>query len=128
MRAPPGTATALDKAVTIEQRMDGTVGRNFNPRKSADQTLTNLSSTPGGVFVLQVQDVVLYLEGQLVSVVMGPSASVCEALNAAFLITVEDLVPGLAGDAELPARFRHRLAGGPQTAFFRPSPNTPSKA
>jgi hypothetical protein len=31
----------------------------FNPRKSANQTLTNLSSTPGGVLVLQVQDVVL---------------------------------------------------------------------
>jgi hypothetical protein len=43
-------------------------------------------------------------------VVMGPPASVCEPLNAAFLVTVEDLETGLTGDAELPA------------------PNTPSKA
>jgi hypothetical protein len=76
--APPGMATALDKAVAIEQRLNGTVGRNFNPRKSANQTLRNLSSTPGGVLVLQVQDVVLYSEGQLVCVVTGPPASVCE--------------------------------------------------
>jgi hypothetical protein len=34
----------------------------------------------------------------------------------------------LARDAEIPAKFRHRLAGELQTAFFRPSPNTPSKA
>ena len=38
-----------------------------------------------------------------VCVVMGPPASVCEPLNAAFLVTVEDLVTGLTGDAELPA-------------------------
>jgi len=31
--------------------------------------------------------------------------------NAAFLIALEDLVPGLARDAEIPAKFRHRLAG-----------------
>ena len=60
MRESPGTTAALNKAVAIEQGMDGTVGRNFNPRKSANQTLTNLSRTPGGVLVLQVQDVVLY--------------------------------------------------------------------
>jgi hypothetical protein len=122
LRAPPGTTTALHKAVAIEQGMDGTVGRNFNPRKSANQTLTNLSSTPGGVLVLQVQDVVLYLERQLVCVVMGPPASICEALNAAFLIAVEDLVT-----CKVPPSPR-RLAGEPQTAFFHPSPNTPSKA
>jgi len=46
LRASPGTTTTLHKAVAIEQRMEGTVGRNFNPRKSANQTLTNLSSTP----------------------------------------------------------------------------------
>jgi hypothetical protein len=50
------------KTSLIEQGMDGTVGRNFDPRKSANQTLTNLSSAPGGALVLQVQDVVLYLE------------------------------------------------------------------
>jgi hypothetical protein len=44
LRAPPGTTAALDKAVAIEQRMDGTVGRNFDPRKSPNQTFTNLSS------------------------------------------------------------------------------------
>ena len=69
------------KAVAIEQRMDRAVSRNFNLRKSADQTLTNLSSTPVEVLALQVQDVVLCLKGQLVCVVMGPPASVCEPLR-----------------------------------------------
>jgi hypothetical protein len=54
-------------------------------------------------------------------------ASVGESLNATFPITIEDLVAGLARNAEFPAEFRHRFAGEPQTAFFRPSPNTPSK-
>jgi len=111
LRAPSGSAAALNKAMAIEQRMDGTVGRNFDPRKSADQPLANLSSTPGGVLVLQVQDVILYLEGQLVRIVMGTPASICEPLNAAFLITIEDLVTRLTGNPKLPAKFRHRLAG-----------------
>jgi hypothetical protein len=37
---------ALDKAVAIEQRMDGVLGRNFDARKSADQALANLSCVP----------------------------------------------------------------------------------
>src|SRR5215470_7130458 len=111
LRAPSGSAAALNQAMAIEQRMDGTVGRNFDPRKSADQPLANLSSTPGGVLVLQVQDVILYLEGQLVRIVMGTPASICEPLNAAFLITIEDLVTRLTGNPKLSAKFRHRLAG-----------------
>jgi hypothetical protein len=73
--------------------------------------LANLSRTPGGVLALHVQDEVLYLERQLVGIVVGTSASVSESLNAAFLITVEDLVAGLTGNPKLPAKFRHRLAG-----------------
>lgn len=128
LRAPPCTAAALDKAVAIEQSMDGALGWNFDPGESADQALANFSRTPSGVLTLHVQDVVLDLERQLVRVVMGTPTSVGQPLYAAFLIAIEDLVAGLAGDTELPAKFRHRLAGEPQTAFVRPSPNTPSKA
>jgi hypothetical protein len=53
-------------------------------------------------------------------------APVGQPLNATFLVAIKDLVAGLAGDRELSAEFRHRLAGEPQTAAFRPSPNTPS--
>jgi hypothetical protein len=83
---------------------------------------------PAGVLALHIQDVVLDLERKLVGVAIGTPASVSEPLHATFLIAIEDLVAGLAGDTELPAKFRRRLAGEPQTAFVRPSPNTPSKA
>ena len=44
-------------------------------------------------------------------VVMRPPASIGEALNAAFLIAIEDLIAGFARNPKLPAKFRHRLAG-----------------
>jgi hypothetical protein len=44
-------------------------------------------------------------------VAVGTPASVGKPLNAALLLTIEDLVTGLAGDTELPAQFRHRFAG-----------------
>src|ERR1700693_762704 len=62
------------------------------------------------VLVLYVQDEVFDLERKLVGVAIRTSASVREPLHAVFLITIEDLIAGLAGDAKLPAKFRHRLA------------------
>jgi hypothetical protein len=43
------------RTVAIEQRMDGALGRNLDPRESADQALANLC-TPGAVLALDVQD------------------------------------------------------------------------
>jgi hypothetical protein len=43
-------------------------------------------------------------------IAIGPAASVGQPLNAALLIAIEDLVAGLARNAELPAKFGHRLA------------------
>src|SRR5260370_40356730 len=121
-------AAALDKAVAIQQRMDGALGRNLDPGESADQALANLSRTPGGVLTLHVQGVVLHLERQLVRVVMRAAASVGQPLHATFLVAFKDLVAGLTRDPKLSAKFRHRLAGDPRTAVFHPSPNTPSMA
>jgi hypothetical protein len=67
------------------------------------------------VLALYVQDVVLDLERQPVRLVMGTPASVGQALNAAFLTAIEDLVTRIARDAELSAKFRHRLAGEAQS-------------
>jgi hypothetical protein len=83
------------------------------------------------VLALYVQDEVFDLKRKLVGVAIRTPASVREPLHAAFLITIEDLIAGLAGDAELLAKFGsspRRLAGEPQTAVFHPLPNTPSKA
>src|SRR5215472_16792835 len=97
--------------MTIQHRMDGALGRNGDPRESAQQALANLAGTPAAVLALHVQDGVLHLEGELVGVALGSSASVRQPLHAAFLIAIEDLVAGPAGDAKLPAELCHRLAG-----------------
>ena len=47
--------------------MDGALGRNLDPGEPAHQALANLTRTPAGVFALNVQDVVLYLEGSLLA-------------------------------------------------------------
>ena len=80
-------------------------------REPPDQALSNLTSAPTGVLALHVQDKVLHLERKLMSLPIGTSAPIGEPLNSTLLVAVEDLVAGLAGDPELPAEFRHRLAG-----------------
>jgi hypothetical protein len=63
------------------------------------------------MLTLHIQDKVLHLKGKLVGIATGTAAPVGQPLNSAFLVAVEDLVAGLAGDSELPAKFRQWLAG-----------------
>jgi hypothetical protein len=63
------------------------------------------------MLALHVENEILHLKRQLMRVTVGTPASVGKPLNAAFLVTIEDLLAGLAGDTELPAQFRHRFAG-----------------
>src|ERR1022692_3879430 len=77
--------------------MDGTFRRDGNTGEAAQQALTDFASTPTGVLVLYVQDEVFDLERKLVGVAVRTSASVREPLHAAFLITIENLIAGLAG-------------------------------
>src|SRR5260370_8988742 len=83
---------------------DGDVG------EPPDQALADLTGAPTGVFALHVQDKVLHLKRELMSIAIGAAASVRQPLNAAFLIAIEDLVAGFAGNSELPAELGHRLA------------------
>ncbi len=53
----------------------------------------------------------LHLKGKLVGVAVRTAASVGQPLNSALLITIEDLVAGLARYRELPAQLRHGLVG-----------------
>jgi hypothetical protein len=91
--------------------MNGAFGRDGDTGKSADQALADFPSPPAGVLVLHLQNKVFHLERKLVGVAVRTTTPVCEPLQATFLIAIEDLVTGLAGDPELPAKFRHRLAG-----------------
>src|SRR5260370_1938711 len=111
--------------------MDRAFGRDFDTGEPPDQALADLPGTPGGVLALNVQDKVLNLKGKLMGIPTRTPAPVRQPLNAAFLVTIQDFVAGLAGDPKLPARVPpspRRLAGEPQTAVSRPSPNTPSTA
>src|ERR1700692_4796913 len=105
------SASSLYQAAAIQHRMDGTFRWDGNTGEAAQQALTNFASTPAGVLVLYVQDEIFHLERKSVGVAIRTSASVHEPLHAAFLITIEDLIASLAGDAKLSAKFRHRLAG-----------------
>src|SRR5262249_2722427 len=91
-------ATALDQAMTIEHCMDGALGRDGNSGESAQEALANLAGTPARVLALHVQEEVFHLEGKLVGVAVGSSASVRQLLHADFPIAIEDLVPNLARD------------------------------
>jgi hypothetical protein len=104
--------------------MDGAFGRDGQSGEPPDQALPHFPSTPGGVFALDVQDVVFNVKRKLAAKPTGPAAPVRRPLHPTLLITIEDFVTGLAGDTELSAKFRHHLAGEPQTAVSRPSPST----
>src|ERR1700693_4127899 len=104
---------SLHQAAAIQHRMNSSFRRDGNTGEAPQQALTNFASTPAGVLMLYVQDEIFDLERQSAGVAIRTSASVREPLHAAFLVTIEDLIAGLAGDAKLPAKFRHRLPGQP---------------
>src|SRR5215472_5374281 len=101
--------------MTIQDSMNRTFGWNFDARESSCKTLPDFTGAPARVLLLHMQNIVLYLKRQLVRIVMGSTAAVGQPLHPTFLIAIEDLVTGFAGDAELPAQFRHRLARDPAT-------------
>src|ERR1700745_4349821 len=91
--------------------MDGAFGGDGNAGESADQTFADFAGAPAGVFALHVQDEIFHLKGKLVGVAIRAATAVGQALHAALLVTIEDLVAGLARDAKLSAQLSHRLAG-----------------
>src|SRR5580692_432182 len=96
--------------MAIQHRMNGAFGRNLDIGKSANQALSNLTSSPGGVLALHVQDIVFNLKRKLLAIAIRSSAPVGQSLNAAFLVAIKNFVACLAGDPKLPAKFRYRLA------------------
>src|SRR6516162_8925787 len=89
--------------------MHGTDRRALDLRVLAAQTFADLRSTPAGVLLLELDDGLLNLKGQLPGVTVGPPGAVRQPLHPAVLVAAKDLVPGLAGDLELPAQPRHLL-------------------
>src|SRR5512141_3003858 len=91
--------------------MDGALGRDAQVLIQAPhQELANLARTPMGPLSLEADDQRFDLRRQLVGIAHRPTGAIAQRLEAALLVAIEDLVTGLAGDSELPARVRHRVA------------------
>src|SRR5437764_12724235 len=73
------------------------------------QPFAQLRSTPAGVLLLELDDGLLDLEGELAGMAVGPSGAIRQAIHPTVLVPAKDLVAGLAGDPELPAQHRHLL-------------------
>src|SRR5262245_21854695 len=93
--------------------MDCAFGGNLDTRESPRQALFDLARTPAGMFALNAENVVPHLKGKLIRIPIRTSAPVSQPFNSTFLVAIEDLVPGLTSDTELPAKFSHRLARQP---------------
>ena len=104
-------AATLHQTVAIQHRVDGAFRRDGDAGEPAEQALADLTGAPAAMLALHVQNVVLHLKGKLVGIAKGTSAPIGQSLHPAFLVAIEDLVAGFAGDSELPAQFRHWLAG-----------------
>ena len=104
-------AHALDQAMTIEDSMDGAFGGHTRiAGKPPDEQFADLARAPMGLVALGADDQAFDLLRQLVGVAHRPSGTVGEGLEPVVLIAIENLVTGLARDAELPAERAHLFA------------------
>src|SRR5215469_6478728 len=82
----------------------------MSPVQSADQELADLAGTPMRLVTLGCDDQALDLPRQLVGVANRPARTVGQGLETVFLIALEDLVAGLARNAERATDLAHRFA------------------
>src|ERR1700688_2249299 len=107
--AAPGHA--LDQTMAIQHGMDGASGGDPDiAGQAAHQQLPDLAGAPMGLVTLQADDRGYKLLRQLVAIAHRPPRSVAQGFQAMLLVALEDLVPRLAGDAELAAQKAHLLA------------------
>jgi len=90
--------------MAIEDGVNGAAGRDFHfARQPSEEALSDLAGAPVRFLALGRYDGRFDLLGQLVGIAVRP-------LHPAFLITVDDLVAGLAGDLKFAAQRGHALA------------------
>lgn len=66
--------------------------------------------------MFNVEDVVLRLKGELIRIAIGTTTAVGQSFQPTFLIAIDDLISGFAGDPELTvAPWARRRVGVPQT-------------
>jgi hypothetical protein len=108
--AVTGAADRLDEAVPVEHGMDRALGRNADIAiQPPDQELADLAGAPMRLVALEADDQAFDLGRQLVGIAYRSARAIAERLEAVLFVAVEDLVAGLARDAELPADLGHRV-------------------
>lgn len=93
----------------IKHRMSGADRRSVHIGVQASQPFLDLRSTPARLVLLEADDQRLDLHRQLIGVAVGPARSVGQALDPRAVVSIEDLVAGLARHAEIAADARHLL-------------------
>jgi hypothetical protein len=74
------------------------------------QLLANLGRAPARSFALELHDQFLDLERQLIRLPVRSSTAIGQSLKPAVLVSLKDLVAGLARDIKLATQHSHFLA------------------
>jgi hypothetical protein len=96
--------------MAIEHRMHRADRGRVHIRIKPGQSFPDLGRPPARLVLLDAHDQRLDLDRELIGMAIGPARAVGEPFQAGRVIAGEDLVAGLAGDAELTAQRRHLLA------------------
>src|SRR6516225_7083580 len=90
--------------------MDGALSRNPDvASEPSDQELADLTGAPMWLLALEPDNQSLDLLRQLIGVAHRPARAVAQGGQPVLLVTVENLVAGLPGYAEIPTDVSHRL-------------------
>ena len=91
--------------------MDGALGRQANlAGKLAQHQFADFARAPMRLVAFEIDDQPLDLIGQLVGVAHRPAPAIGARVEPVLPVAVEDLVAGLAGNAEIPAHLAHAFA------------------
>jgi len=109
--------------MAIEHGMNRASGGDADVTGEAlDEQLADLAGAPVGLLTLGLDDQAFDLRRELIGIAPGPARSVAEGLQPVLPVAIEDLVAGLAGDAELAGEVGHgfalQQAGHEAQAFF----------
>jgi hypothetical protein len=80
-----GSGCGVDQTMAIQDGMDGAFRGDLDAGEAAKQALANFTSTPAGVLVLHVEDVVFNLKGKLRGIAIRSTASIGESFYTAVL-------------------------------------------
>jgi hypothetical protein len=94
--------------MTVQYRVHRAPGRDTHiAGKTPDKQLTDLPGAPMRLLALAFDNHPINGSRQLIGIPHGPARTVAQRLKAVIPVTIENLVPGLAGNPELPAQIAH---------------------